>query len=121
MENEKNVNFLQKEDFNAFFENAVGVVLEAQKKPGQGNVSLQQLFEDANLELNLEPELLQAIQPNLSKNLYSPEMSSNGCPVCSVCALCAICGEINGAAGLAGVTGIFGFWKTTTNSTPVES
>lgn len=121
MENENNVNFLQKEDFDRFFKNAVEVVFDAQENPGKRVMTLQQMLNDANLVLDIEPELLSAIQPNLSTDIYSPEMSSNGCPVCSVCALCAICGTVNGAAGVAGVTGIFGFWKTTSNSSSVAS
>ncbi|MBQ8957682.1 MAG: hypothetical protein IJ057_04190 [Bacteroidales bacterium] len=119
---EKNVNFLSKEDFNSFFKNAVEVLLDAQKNPVKGKVmTLQKMLDDANMVLDIEPALLDEVNPNLAVNLYSPEMSSNGCPVCSVCALCAVCGEINGAAGLAGVTGIFGFWKNSSNSIPVVS
>ena len=121
MSNQKNVNFLQKEDFNRFFKSAVEVVLDAQKNPGKREMTLQQMLNEANLGLDVEPELLKAVQPNLSANLYAPEMASNGCPVCSVCALCAICGAVNGAAGVAGVTGVFGFWKTSSNSTSVAS
>lgn len=108
MGNKKNLNYLQKEEFNNFYSKVVEKVLDAQKNPGKTSLSLKQMMEESDFELNVNPVVMDLIQPNLSANLYASSSISNGCPMCSICAVCALCAEVNAAAGTVGVTGIFG-------------
>lgn len=105
---EKKINYLQKEEFDNFYSEVVEKVLDAQKNPGKTSLSLKQMMDEYDFELNVDPVVMDLIQPNLSANLYASSSISNGCPVCSICALCALCAEVNAAAGTVGITGIFG-------------
>lgn len=39
MESKKNVNYLQKEDFDKFYQKVINVVLDAKSNPGKSNVT----------------------------------------------------------------------------------
>lgn len=109
MKNQK-VNFLEKEEFNKFYHEVAEVALSAKANPGKGNVTIEQLMEQANLVFDIDPLIKDSVTPALSANLYAPSKAAfEGCAACAICAICAICGTINGAAGVLGLAGVISF------------
>lgn len=111
MESKKNVNYLQKEDFDKFYQKVINVVLDAKSNPGKSNVTLEQLIKESNLEFDVDERILNVVKTAMQSNLYAPvQQSSNPCPACSVCYICAICADGNAASvalAVANVSKIF--------------
>ncbi len=111
MESKKNVNYLQKEDFDKFYQKVINVVLDAKSNPGKSNVTLEQLIKESNLEFDVDERILNVVKTAMQSNLYAPvQQSSNPCPACSVCYICAICAGGNAASvalAVANVSKIF--------------
>ena len=111
MESKKNVNYLQKEDFDKFYQKVINVVLDAKSNPGKSNVTSEQLIKESNLEFDVDERILNVVKTAMQSNLYAPvQQSSNPCPACSVCYICAICAGGNAASvalAVANVSKIF--------------
>lgn len=94
-----NVNFLPKEEFDVFYKKVIETILDAQRNPGTKDVTISQLFEEANLEIDVEPLAKATVQEAMNYNLYAQESGRpNPCPSCSVCYICALCGGGNAAS-----------------------
>ena len=110
---EKRVNQLPPNEFEKFYNDATGAILAA-KSGGKANKSLtiEGLLEKYNIVLKNTPEVMKAISPALTTNLYKPTVEAiDACPACSLCVLCALCIEINGGVGLAGLAGLVSLVK----------
>ena len=114
---QKNVNYLNKEEFDLFFSKMVEIAIDAKANPQKGEKTINELLNEANLSLDADAKLLNAVKPALDSNLYAPSQEAyEACAACSICAICAACGNINGAAGLLGLAGIVSFVSSKNNS-----
>ncbi|MBQ8222498.1 MAG: hypothetical protein IJZ87_04000 [Bacteroidales bacterium] len=107
MENKKNVNYLQKEEFDKFYQKVINVVMDAKSNPGKKNVTLEQLFNESNLVFDVDEKIIDTVKIAMRTNLYAPvQQSSNPCPACSVCYICALCAGGNAASAVLAVANV---------------